>query len=289
MIVLGYLALFLAIDLVVAFFFQERPAVVSILGSNFFEKDSAKKKKRRNFLDKIGQANLSFFGKTKFYIRYQKQIEAAGISLQPHGFIALKQITALASFFFFFLLALQPEFILVAVLVGFFLPDFFLAKKIKDKKNEILRILPEFVDLISLCISAGLDFMGAIRWVTESRVTFGGAVVEEFSRVREEINLGKPRRQALTDLRDRLELPEISSLVRSLLLAERLGVSIGEGLKNFSQDNRKMRFYAGERKARMAAIKVLFPLVFCILPVIGIIVVGPVILQFMEQGIGGAF
>lgn len=286
MVALGYLFLIFAVYLVVSsFFYKQGPETISILGAEL----KAQKKARRSegFLDTVGRINAPVLEKLKMDKYYQRQLDRAGLTLRFHGFFTVKEIVALAAFVLVSLFGLETNIVFIAVLICFFLPDLWLAKKIKTNKERILRILPETVDLLGLCISAGLDFMGAVKWITQSKVQFGSALTDELSRVREEVNLGKSRKQALLDMKERLQIPEITSLVRSLLLSERLGVPISEGLKNFSEDNREQRFHRGERQARMAAIKVLFPLVFCILPVIGIIVVGPVILQFLEQGMGG--
>lgn len=281
--VVGYVFLMVAVYLVISFFlYQNNSDTVSILGSSV--KAYKKAQRSKGFLDTVGQINAPILKKLHLGKHYQSQLDRASSAVHYFGFFMVKELFALGGFILSFLLNFEPQFIILSVIVGFFLPDLWMMRKIKIYKEKILRVLPETVDLLGLCMSAGLDFMGAIRWITHGKVQFDSALTDELLRVREEINLGKSRKEALVDMKKRLQIPEIISLVRSLLLSERLGVPISEGLKNFSQENREQRFHRGERKARMAAIKVLFPLIFCILPVIGIIVVGPVILQFMQQG-----
>ena len=95
--------------------------------------------------------------------------------------------------------------------------------------------------------------------------------------------------QALKDMARRLDIPEVSSFVQALVQAERMGTPVSETFGIISEDTRLQRFRRGERIALQAPIKILFPLIFCILPVIGIIVGGPVILQFLQGGVFGGF
>jgi tight adherence protein C len=98
----------------------------------------------------------------------------------------------------------------------------------------------------------------------------------------EEIKWGKPRAQALRDLAKRVEVTEVSSFVHLLIQAERMGTPVSEAFGIISEDTRLQRFREGERFAMKAPLKILIPLIFCILPVIGIIVAGPVLLTFMK-------
>jgi tight adherence protein C len=82
----------------------------------------------------------------------------------------------------------------------------------------------------------------------------------------------------------RLKIPEISSLVRTIIIAENMGVSVSESMDRFSVDARERRFHRGERQARISSIKILFPLIFLILPIVGIIIMGPIVLQFSQSG-----
>ena len=238
-----------------------------------------------NILNNIGYVNTPIIKKTKIGAFYAKKIDTAGLKIAPEGFFAIKELAAVFGFTVLFTFMEQRlSFVILGMFGLFFIPDFFLFQMIKKRKNEILRILPETVDLLSLCVSAGLDFMGAIRWVTGSKFRYRGPLVEELNLVREEINLGKPRVNALKDMERRLAISEVSSLVRTLIASEKMGVPVAEALKNFSQDSRERRFHRGERQARMASIKILFPLIFFILPTIGIIIIGPILMRFMNQG-----
>ena len=107
-------------------------------------------------------------------------------------------------------------------------------------------------------------------------------MIEELSFVLEEIQWGKPRTQALKDMAKRLNIPEVNSFIQTLVQAERMGTPVAEAFGVLSEDARMQRFNRGERFAMKAPIKILIPLIFCILPVIGIIIGGPIFLQFAQ-------
>ncbi len=174
----------------------------------------------------------------------------------------------------------------VAAIGGFLLPTLILKNKVKARKYSIERVLPETVDLLSLCVGAGLDFMASVRWII-NKVKIN-PLVEELIVVLKEINVGKPRLEALRDMGKRLSIPDVTSFVRTLVQADRMGTPVEETFKILSEDSRMRRFHRGERTAMKAPIKMLVPLIFCILPVIMIIVAGPILINFMTKGLFGA-
>ncbi len=180
---------------------------------------------------------------------------------------------------------IEPLLILIAIAFGYISPDFYLKRKIAKRRYLVARGLPETVDLLGLCIEAGLDFVSATRWVIDR--TPKTPMVEELAFVIEEVKWGKPRVQALKDMSRRLNIPEISSFVQTIIQAERMGTPIAEAFSILSEDARAQRFHRGERTALQAPIKILLPLIFFIMPVIGIVIGGPILLQFMQGGLTG--
>ena len=152
--------------------------------------------------------------------------------------------------------------------------------KVKAKKEAIVRVFPETIDLIDLCIGAGLDFPSSIKWVIDKSVS--NPFMEQLAMVLSEIQIGRNRVDALKDMARRLNLSDISSFVRTVIQAERMGTSVEAGFRNLSEDTRNTRFQEGERYAIKASLKILFPLLFCILPVIMIVVAGPIIIKFTQ-------
>jgi len=181
---------------------------------------------------------------------------------------------------FIFLRRISPLYVLFSFFFGFFLLDYVMWGKIKKKKEAIVRCFPETVDLLHMCISAGADLISTIRWVIEKSVY--NPFMEQLGVVLSEVQVGKPRSEALKDMSKRLQLSDISSFTRIIVLAERMGTPIEEAFKNLSDDTRNQRFQNGERLAIKASLKILFPLVFCILPAIMIIVAGPIIIKFSQ-------
>lgn len=182
----------------------------------------------------------------------------------------------------------QPWAILGAIAIAYVLPDIWLTQKVNKRRYELARVLPETVDLLGLCVEAGLDFTTSVKWVIEKKVT-NNPMLEELGLVLEEIRWGKQRSLALKDMARRLDIAEVSSFVQALVQAERMGTPVSETFGIISEDTRLQRFRRGERIALTAPIKILFPLIFCILPVIAIIVGGPVMLQFMQGGLFTGF
>ena len=201
-------------------------------------------------------------------------------------FLAGKELLAVGLPIILYLFGVEnPWWLLASFLFGLVFPDLLLRSRVKRRKFVIGRILPETIDLLGLCVGAGLDFMAAVRWVVEKVPS--NPMIEELVLVLKEINVGKPRVQALRDMAKRVDIPDVTSFVRILVQADRMGTPVEETFRILSEDTRIRRFHRSERQAMKAPLKMLIPLVFCILPVILIIVAGPILIRFMKQGIFG--
>jgi tight adherence protein C len=229
----------------------------------------------------------SFLQKSGMTGNLKKMLDAAHIGITPGAFFNLKVIFCiLLAVLAVVITAKTDPIILICVMAfGYIVPDIFVKRKVARRKYLIARRLPETVDLLGLCIEAGLDFVNAVKWVIER--TPHTLMTEELTFVVEEIKWGKPRIQALKDMSHRLEIPEMSSFVQTIIQAERMGTPVAEAFAILSEDARAQRFHRGERVALQAPIKILLPLIFCIMPVIGIIVGGPILLTFMTGGFAG--
>lgn len=217
--------------------------------------------------------------------RVRQMLNAAHTKLTPEGFFTLKFVLMLGLSIatFFILPKVHPSALMVTIILGYIIPDLWLMRKISLRKQAIARFLPESIDLLGLCIEAGLDFTTAIDWIV--RKTKHTPMIEELAFVLEEIKLGKSRSQALKDMSKRLNIQEVSSFVHSLVQAEQMGTPASEAFAIISEDTRMRRFHRGERFALKAPIKILIPLIFCILPVIAIVIGGPIMIQFMRGGL----
>ena len=151
--------------------------------------------------------------------------------------------------------------------------------KINKVKQDLIKQLPDTVDLLGLCVNAGLDFMMALKWVIEK--SSPSVIISEMNNVLQEINVGKPRRDALRDLSRKYEIPDLSTFSRTLIQADKMGTSVSEALNILSEDMRVARYRRGEAMALKAPLKMLVPLLFCIFPVVGILFGAPIFLDFM--------
>lgn len=240
-------------------------------------------------LARIGVYISSFIPFTKKFLsrmrldeKLKKNLEAAHLAISPEAYFNMKLLIMLALVILTFVGfgKLGPIVFLLPVILGYLLPDLWLNRKVAVRKNQVIRYLPETVDLLGLCVEAGLDFTSALKWISEKVPV--NPTIEELTIVAKEIKLGKTKVQALKDMSARLRIPELNSFVQTLVQAERMGTPVAESFRNISEDTRSMRFQRSERLALQAPLKILIPLVFCILPVIVLIVAGPLFLEFMQ-------
>ncbi|MBM3248768.1 MAG: type II secretion system F family protein [Candidatus Omnitrophica bacterium] len=215
-------------------------------------------------------------------LKYLQKLKAQGeilkMDLDLPGLVLLKVFLAIIAGGAVFMLLHDLSYMLFAGIIGFFLPDIMFIFKIKGKKADIVKIFPETVDLLDLCIGAGLDFTSSVKWVIDKSES--NAFTEQLETVIGEIQIGRNRTEALRSMGKRLQLSDISSFVRTVVQAERMGTSVEEAFRNLSEDTRLMRYQNGERYAIKASLMILVPLLLFILPVVMIVVAGPIIIKF---------
>jgi tight adherence protein C len=171
-----------------------------------------------------------------------------------------------------------------AVALGYFLPAIWLRSRIARRKNEIFKALPDALDLLTICVEAGLGFDAAMSKVNEK---WDNDLALAFGRVIQEIRLGKLRREALRDMSSRMDLPEVTSFVAAIIQAEQLGVSISKVLRVQADQMRIKRRQRAEELAHQAPIKMLFPMAFLIFPTIYIVLLGPASLILIKSVLAG--
>jgi len=169
--------------------------------------------------------------------------------------------------------------VLVGLILSFKALDFYIGYKARERARKALRELPDFLDLLTISVEAGLGFDLALSKTIEKR---DGILPFEFHTCLEEMRLGKTRRDALNGVKDRLNFDEIVSFVNSIIQTEKLGTGIVETLRAKSEDERDKRKQRAEEQAMKASIKILIPLVLLIFPSIFIIVLGPAALQLSK-------
>ena len=165
--------------------------------------------------------------------------------------------------------------ILIAVPVAavmFILPDLLLYNTAMKRADETTRSLGDAMDMLCVCVEAGQGFDAALVQVARN---VKGPIAEEFARVISEIQIGKSRSEAFFGLSERLRTPEVRNFVTALVQADRMGLPLSGVLREQTASMRQARRQRAEAKAQQVTVKILFPLLFCIFPVIFIIVLGP--------------
>lgn len=173
-------------------------------------------------------------------------------------------------------------FTLVMTLLGFYIPHFQLSSAITTRQKKVRKDLPDALDLLTICVEAGLGFDAAMSRVAEK---WNSQLSLAFARVIQEIQLGKLRREALHDMQDNIGISELTSFVAAIVQSEQLGVSMAKVLRVQADQMRIRRRQLAEEEAHKAPIKMLVPMAFIMFPSILIILLAPAAIQIIESGI----
>jgi tight adherence protein C len=168
--------------------------------------------------------------------------------------------------------------------VGLYLTVFWLSGKAKARQSAMIRGLPDSIDLLTICVEAGLGLDAAFHRVAEKQ---SGPFVDEIRQMLREIGLGKVRREALLDLADRTDIEDVRSFALAVIQAEQLGTSLAQVLRAQSYRIRLRRRQRAEEEAHRASVKMVFPLVLCLMPSLFIFILGPIIVElvgFLKHG-----
>lgn len=171
-------------------------------------------------------------------------------------------------------------------LLGYFLPVLLLSSKIRRRQEDVLKALPDALDLLTICVEAGLGFDAAMSKVADK---WDNELSLAFRRTVQEMQLGKLRREALRDMANSLDVSDVTSFVAAIIQADQLGVSMAKVMRIQSEQMRMKRRQRAEEKARQAPVKIMIPLVFFIFPTILIVLLGPAMLQIRDSGALGSF
>lgn len=172
-------------------------------------------------------------------------------------------------------------YMIVLILLGFY-PDVWLKASVKHRHKSIERALPFVLDLLTLSVESGLDFMTGINRIIQYRKV--DPLGEELIRVFREIQVGRSRKVALQNFSERIDHADIRSVTNALVQADELGTGIGTALRIQSDQIRVKRFQRAEKLGNEAPVKMLFPLIAFIFPSVFLILLGPVILQMTIRG-----
>lgn len=244
---------------------------------------------------KLGEFTLKFTPQN-WLNSISRKLELAGspAKMDPTLFLSLQFICAVV-FGGITLLALKTLnksasggmiflYTVVVTFIGFYFPQIRLSGMITKRQKEVRKSMPDALDLLTICVEAGLGFDAAMakvaeKWTSQLSIAFG--------RVIQEIQLGKLRREALRDMADNIGLSEMTSFVAAVIQSEQLGVSMAKVLRVQADQMRVRRRQLAEEEAHKAPIKMLLPMVFIIFPSLLIVLFTPAALSVMQSGLFG--
>jgi tight adherence protein C len=223
-------------------------------------------------------------------VRHKFVLSGRPSATQVDRFLAVRVVTVvMAPVFYWFSYIWNPlglagktqlsltAFVILALLVG---PDVRLNRSVSDRQKNILRGLPDIIDLLVISVEAGLGFEQALQRTVGS---VPGELSDEFSRMLGEVQAGSTRADSMRAMEARIGVPEVRSFVLAILQADTFGVSIGRVLRGQAEEMRIKRRQIAQEKAQKAPVKMLIPMVFCIFPALFTIVLGPAMIRIMTN------
>ena len=199
------------------------------------------------------------------------------LAIKGLGLLALAMLGALYGFTNPGLLILCAG---LGAVIGFFLPDILLYNSGLKRQARIPRELPDALDMLTICVEAGLGFDAAMAQVARHTK---GIVAAEFARVLQEMQIGKSRTEALRGMIDRTTTPELRAFVSALIQSNELGISVAHVLREQAKEMRVRRRQRAEEKAQKVPVKITFPLILCLFPALLVVVMGPGIIQIAHS------
>lgn len=291
---------------------------VTVIILSYFGQKEDHKKKRLDYIQNLGEKKVVPGTESSFYERYlsktlkktalifkkatpvnkvqknrekdiliEKQLRLAGVFMSAQEFSSIKMtfmivtlaLSVLALLLPFDLLINALIFLVIAV-VSIIGPSFFLKTKVKGHQEKIREQLPDAMDLLSVCIEAGLSFDISLVKVAEK---LKGPFIDELLIVHREIQMGRSRREALQNLMACTDIAELKTFVSALVQAESLGIPIINVMRIQSAQLRMVRKQQAQEKGLKAPIKMIVPMLLFIFPVIFIVLIGPTVINLIEQ------
>ena len=231
---------------------------------------------------------LTSRSKNKYGEKLKTLLDQSG-AWQENDYFSLirrKLIFSLNGFVFSYLYLVAKErsfssfaFTVFAIFMGFFLPDLLLQNKVLKRKEMIANTLADAIDMLQMCVNAGLAFPAALSKVAETQ---SGPVAEEFARVTAEVQLGQARSDALQAMADRTQEEHVQKFVGSMMQVDRFGIPIGNVLIEQSKEMRAARRERARERGQKVPVKILAPIMLCFLPSVLIIILGPAVISIMK-------
>jgi len=172
--------------------------------------------------------------------------------------------------------------LLILAILGFILPEAWVKDTRRRRDIDIIQTLPVYLEFLSMCVDAGLNFAGALKQTVDKGPS--GAMKNEFRIILRDINSGQTRADALRRMAGRVDLKDVSVFVSAVIQAEKMGSSMRDTLMIQAQQRLDERFYRAEKMAMEAPVKLVIPLIIFIFPLTFVILLFPIVIKFLEQG-----
>jgi tight adherence protein C len=216
------------------------------------------------------------------------KLELAGRpgNLQPEDFVAVRLVAAAIMGALGFLLGLllaNPVYLVIALaggaILGYYLPVIWLRQKVDARRTEIQKGLPDALDLLVICVDAGLGFDAALARVTDK---YHNALSELLSKALREVSLGRPRLEALDEMGRNSGVEDLHNFIQAVIQSEQFGTGIGKILRIQADEMRRKRRQRAQERGAQATLKMMLPMVGCIFPTLWIVLLGPAVLILMQ-------
>lgn len=225
--------------------------------------------------------------KTKTLEAIRKELRYAGIFMEATDFQFIKKAFLIGAVFItvIVMIVVKPEMqialliLLVGITIGVMGPTLYLRSRVSSHQTGIKKQLPDAMDLLCVCIEAGLGFDAALLKVSQK---LSGPFIDELMIVYREIQMGRTRREALQNLCDATNLDELKTFASALVQAEQLGIPINNVMRAQSEQLRVERSQQAKEKGMKASIKMLVPMLLFVFPVVFIILMGPTVMNIIE-------
>jgi tight adherence protein C len=250
---------------------------------------------RKTFLDFLGSLGRKVFPKqpmdySQIRIRFLRAgLRGANVAAIFYGTKSFFAISLPASFFFTRFavsdLLTPPVTVMICFLlaiIGFYLPDIWLRFRTTRRKEKIIEAVPDALDLLVVCVEAGMGLNAAINRVGEEISLSNKPLSDELKLLGMELRTGKSREDALRNLVKRTDSEDISNLVTLLIQTDRFGTSVARTLRIYADVFRTKRYQKAEEIAAKIPVKLLFPLIFLIFPSLFVVILGPAVIRIME-------
>ena len=165
--------------------------------------------------------------------------------------------------------------------IGFFAPDYWLRRRRKDRQQAIVEALPDVLDLLMVCVEAGMGFDAAVARIADS-VHKVSPLHDELMRMHLEIRAGRPRDEAMRNFAERTGVDEVKRVVTAFIQADRLGTPLGKTLRVHAEAARVERRHRAEARAYLAPIKMIFPTAICLMPAFMLVALAPALLNLLK-------